>query len=43
MIMVVVNRFTKLANYIPIKTQDSCTVAQASAYLENVWKYPGFP
>jgi len=41
MILVVVNRFTKMAHFIPIKKKDSPTVARA--YLENVWKYHGFP
>jgi len=40
-ILVVVNRFTKMAHFIPIKKKDSPTVA--TAYLENVWKYHGFP
>jgi hypothetical protein len=40
-ILVVVDRFTKMAHFIPIKKKDSPTVAQA--YLENVWKYHGFP
>jgi len=41
MILVVVDRFTKMAHCIPIKKKDSHTVARA--YLENVWKYHGFP
>jgi len=41
MILVVVDRFTKMAHFIPIKKKDSPTVARA--YLENVWKYHGFP
>jgi len=41
MILVVVDRFTKMANFIPIKKKDSPTVARA--YLENVCKYHGFP
>jgi len=40
-ILVVVDRFIKMAHFIPIKKKDSPTVAQA--YLENVWKYHGFP
>jgi len=34
--LVVVDRFTKMAHFIPIKKKDSPTVARA--YLENVWK-----
>jgi len=41
MILVVVDRFTKMAHFIPLKKKDSPTVARA--YLENVWKYHGFP
>ena len=41
MILVVVDRFTKMAHFIPIGKKDSPTVARA--YLENVWKYHGFP
>jgi transposase InsO family protein len=40
-ILVVVDRFTKMAHFIPLKKKDSPTVARA--YLENVWKYHGFP
>jgi len=40
MILVVVDRFTKMAHFIPIEKKDSPTVARA--YLENVWKYHGF-
>jgi len=40
-ILVVVDRFTKMAHFIPIKKKDSPTVAKA--YLENIWKYHGFP
>jgi len=40
-ILVVVDRFTKMAHFIPIKKNDSPTVARA--YLENVWKYHGVP
>jgi len=40
-ILVVVDRFTKMAHFIPLSTKDSPTVAKA--YLENVWKYHGFP
>ena len=40
-ILVVVDRFTKMAHFIPIKKKDSPTVARA--YLENVWKYHGIP
>jgi len=41
MILAVVDRLTKMAHFIPIKKKDSATVARA--YLENVWKYHGFP
>lgn len=41
MILVVADRFTKMAHFIPIKKKDSPTVAEA--YLENVWKYHGYP
>jgi hypothetical protein len=40
-ILVVVDWFTKMAHFIPIKKKDSPTVARA--YLPNVWKYHGFP
>jgi len=40
-ILVVVDRFTKMAHFIPLSKKDSPTVAKA--YLENVWKYHGFP
>jgi len=40
-ILVVVDRFTKMAHFVPIKKKDSPTVARA--YLENIWKYHGFP
>jgi len=40
-VLVVVDRFTKMAHFIPIKKKDSPSVARA--YLENVWKYHGFP
>lgn len=40
-IVVVVDRFTQMANFIPISNKDSPSVAEA--YLENVWKYQGFP
>jgi len=40
-ILVVVDRFTKMAHFVSIKKKDSPTVARA--YLENVWKYHGFP
>ena len=40
-ILVVVDRFTKMAHFIPVKKRDSPTVARA--YLENIWKYHGFP
>jgi transposase InsO family protein len=41
MILVVVDRFTKMAHFMLIGKNDSPTVARA--YLENVWKYHGFP
>jgi len=41
MILVVVDRFTKMAHFIPIKKKDSPSVARA--YLDNVGKYDGFP
>jgi len=41
MILVVVDCFTKMAHFIPIKKKDSPTVARA--YLENIWKYHRFP
>lgn len=40
-ILVVVDRFTKMAHFIPIDKRDSPTVAKA--YLEQVWKCHGFP
>jgi len=40
-ILVVVDRFTKMAHFITIKKKDSPTVAKA--YLENLWKYDRFP
>ena len=40
MILVIVDRFTKMAHFIPLKKKDSPTVARA--YLENIWKYHGF-
>jgi len=41
MILVVVDHCTKMAHFILIKKEDSPTVARA--YLENVWRYHGFP
>ena len=41
MILVVVDRLMKMAHFIQIMNKDSPTVARA--YLENVWKYHGFP
>jgi len=41
MILVVVDRLTKMAHFIPLRKKDSPTVARA--YLENLWKYQGFP
>jgi hypothetical protein len=40
-LLVVVDWFTKMAHFIPIKKKDSPTVARA--YLDNVSKYHGFP
>jgi len=40
-ILVVVDRFTKMAPFVLIKRKDSPMVARA--YLEYVWKYHGFP
>jgi hypothetical protein len=40
-ILVVVDQFTKIAHFVPIKKKQSPTVARA--YLENIWKYHGFP
>jgi len=40
-ILVVVDRFTKMAHFIPLSKKDSPTVARA--YLENVWKHHGLP
>jgi len=40
-ILLVVDWFTKMAHFIPISKMDSPSVARA--YLENVWKYHGFP
>jgi hypothetical protein len=39
MILVVVDHFTKMAHFVPIKKQHSPTVARE--YLENGWKYNG--
>jgi hypothetical protein len=41
MIFVVMDRFTKMANFILIKKKDCPTVAQA--FLENFWNYHWFP
>jgi len=41
MIRVVVDQFSKMAHFIPIKEKDSPTVARS--YLDNVWKYQGCP
>jgi len=40
-ILVVVDRFMKMADFIPIDKKDSPTVAKA--YLDDVGKYHGFP
>jgi len=40
-ILLVVNRFTMMAHFIPIAMKDSPLVAKA--YLENVWKFHRFP
>jgi hypothetical protein len=39
-ILVIVDRFTKMAHFIPISKKDSPSVGKA--YLENGWKYHGF-
>jgi len=39
MILVVVDRFSNMAHFIPIMKKDSPTVARS--YLDNVWKYHG--
>jgi hypothetical protein len=41
MILVEVDRFTKMAHFVPIKKKDSPSVVRA--YLENVSKYRRFP
>jgi hypothetical protein len=41
MILVVVDLFTKMAHFSPVKKKDCPTVVRA--YLENVWMYHGFP
>jgi len=40
-ILVVVDRFTKMAHFIPIVKREATEVARA--YLNNVWKYHGIP
>jgi transposase InsO family protein len=40
-LLVVVDRFTKMAHFIPIQKREAASVARA--YLNNVWKYHGFP
>jgi hypothetical protein len=40
-IFVVVDRFTKMAHFIPLARKDSPSVVRA--YLDNVWKYHEFP
>ena len=40
-IMVVVDRFTKMAHFIPTAKRESAVVARL--FLENVWKYHGLP
>jgi hypothetical protein len=40
-ILAVVDWFTKMDHFIPMKKKDSSTVDRA--YLENEWKYQGFP
>jgi hypothetical protein len=40
MILLVVDQFTKMGQFVPIKKKDSPTVAPA--YLKNVWKYNRF-
>jgi len=41
MILVLVDRISEMAHFIPIKKKDSPRVARS--YLDNVWKYHGFP
>jgi len=41
MILVVVDRFSKMAHFMPTEIKDSPTVART--YLDVVWKYHGFP
>jgi len=41
MIQLVVDQFSKLAHFILINKKDSPTVARS--YLDNIWKYHGFP
>jgi hypothetical protein len=41
MILVVVDWFTVMADFIPFKKKDSPTVGRG--YLENVWRNDGFP
>jgi len=40
-ILVVVDRFTKMAHFIPIINREATEVARA--YLNGVWKYHGIP
>jgi transposase InsO family protein len=40
-IMVVVDRFTKMAHFIPTAKRESSVVARL--FLDNVWKYHGLP
>src|SRR6202163_1415711 len=40
-IMVVVDRFTKMAHFIPTDKREASTVARL--FLNNVWKYHGMP
>jgi hypothetical protein len=40
-IMVVVDRFTKIAHFIPTAKRESAVVARL--FLKNVWKYHGLP
>jgi hypothetical protein len=41
MILMVVDHFTKMPYFTPIKNKDSPTGTWAD--LENVWRYHGFP
>jgi len=40
-ILVALDRFMKMSHFIPIAKKDSPTIAKA--YLNNMFKYHGFP